>query len=106
MPVKNMEVIPQEKETVENLLAKAGLGRGKTLREKLSKAGLETDDILDIVAGIAKYGDSDAMKLRAAELALKLNGDLAETDKPIPVVNIIINDPNSNFTVNPILLPR
>ena len=90
-----------------SLMEAAGLKKqeNRTLREKLQDAQLGTDDALTVVSSIAHYGENDAIKLRAAEMALKMNGDLAvDEQKVVPVVNIIIRD--STFGVNPILVPR
>lgn len=77
----------------------------RSLKELLKDNSIDTDEALGIVSAIAHCGDSDAIKLRAAEMALKMSGDLEqEVTKTIPVVNIIIND--SNISVNPILIPR
>lgn len=85
----------------------AGLNeRQKTLKESLREHNLDTSSALGVVSGIAHYGESDAIKLRAAELALKMSGDLEqEATKSTPIVNIIIRDTQS-LSVNPILIPR
>ena len=78
----------------------------RSLKELLRDNQIDTDEALGIVSAIAHCGDSDAIKLRAAEMALKMSGDLEETAvKQIPVVNIIIND-TQKVDINPILIPR
>ncbi len=89
------------------LLEAAGLDKEKTtLKEKLKENRLDTSSALGVVAEIAHNGDSDAIRLRAVEMALKMSGDLEEeVTKVVPVVNIIIRDKES-MTINPILIPR
>jgi hypothetical protein len=78
----------------------------RSLKELLRDNQIDTDEALGIVSAIAHCGDSDAIKLRAAEMALKMSGDLEETAvKQVPVVNIIIND-TQKVDINPILIPR
>lgn len=88
-----------------SLMEASGLTK-RSLKELLRDNQIDTDEALGIVSAIAHCGDSDAIKLRAAEMALRMSGDLeAEVAKPVPVVNIIINDTRS-VDVNPILIPR
>lgn len=91
----------------ENLLQAAGLvGQKKTLKEILKDNSIDTDEAIGIVSAIAHCGDSDAIKLRAAEMALKMSGDLTVEETKVPFVcNIIIKDSQS-IEVNPILIPR
>ncbi len=90
--------------STKNLMEASGLTK-RSLKELLKDNSIDTDEALGIVSAIAHCGDSDAIKLRAAEMALKMSGDLEqEVTKTVPVVNIIIND--SNISVNPILIPR
>lgn len=90
----------------ETLMKEAGLaGDKRTLKDLLRDNQIDTDSALGIVSAIAHCGDSDAIKLRAAEMALRMSGDLEqEATQNVPVVNIIIRD--ENVSVNPILIPR
>jgi hypothetical protein len=102
-----MPLIDVSSETT-SLMEAAGLKsqEKQTLKELLKNNSLDTDSALGIVSAIAHCGDSDAIKLRAAEMALKMSGDLAQDDvKVVPVVNIRIVDAQS-VSVNPILIPR
>ena len=94
--------------SVEQMLNAAGIvDKNITLANKLVSNGLGVDECVEQLADIARNGDSrDAIRLRAIETGLKLNGALKEADKPvIPAFTIIINDP-SFVSVNPILIPR
>ena len=84
----------------------SGLSKKKSLKELLEENSLGTSSALAVVAEVAHNGESDAIRLRAAEMALKMSGDLeTEVTKAIPIVNIIIRD-TQNVSVNPILIPR
>ena len=92
---------------VTKLLEEAGLSKKvkRDIRSILSDNNLSTEDAVQALSGIAHGGDSDQVRLRAIEMGLKLNGDLADDGKQMPVVNIIIRD-SSSIEVNPILIPR
>lgn len=103
------EAFPEKvsQEQVAELLAKAGIGKNakKTIKQILEDHSIDTEGAIAIIAMLAHQGESDQIKMRAAEMALKLGGDLVETPQ-VPIVNIVINDKEANFTVNPILIPR
>jgi hypothetical protein len=94
-------------EDAAKLLETAGLGRAnrKNLKAILADNNLDTEAAIGVISGIAHGGDSDTIRLRAAEMALKLSGDLVQEQSHIPVVNLIIND-SQKVEINPILLPR
>lgn len=103
------EAFPEKvsQEQVKDLLARAGLGKSakKTIKQILEDHEIDTEGAISVIAMLALRGESDQIRLRAAEMALKLGGDLVETPQ-VPIVNIVINDKEANFTVNPILIPR
>jgi hypothetical protein len=77
----------------------------KELEILLENSGLTASEILESVSNIMRCGDSDTVRLRAAETALKLNGLMERDGHENVSVNIIIHD--SEFTsINPILIPR
>src|ERR1043166_6005199 len=77
----------------------------KELEILLENSGLTASEILESVSNIMRCGDSDTVRLRAAETALKLNGLMERDGHESVSVNIIIHD--SEFTsINPILIPR
>lgn len=107
-PAKLKEAPSQE--IVATLLSEAGIGtkRGglkKSVKDLLEEYDIGSEDAIELLSGIAHRGESDAIRLRAIDTALKLSGDLAETPQ-VPIVNIIINDKESTFEINPILIPR
>lgn len=77
----------------------------RKLDRLLAESNLTAPEVLDNLSSLMRCGESDAVKLKAAETALKLNG-LLEKDfvRQDMSVTIIIND--SFHVVNPILIPR
>lgn len=74
---------------------------------KLEEAGLSLDTSLDILSYLASNSTSEALKLKAVELSLKLQGLLKnEQSYQPPTININISDPAKEFQTNPILIPR
>lgn len=76
----------------------------RNLQELLNDACLTPEEVLDNLSAMMRAGDSDSTRLRAAETALKLNGLLNNDVVQMPSVTIIIKD--SEFSLNPILVPR
>lgn len=77
------------------------------LAAKLADHNLDTDSLLRSLSSLVHEGDSEALRLRAVEDAMKLNPEtrLLTAGPETPIVNIIIKD-NQNISVNPILFPR
>lgn len=98
---------PTPQELNPNLLLQALKDNGskKSVKELLTDENIGTEDAIRVIAGIAHAGDSDTIRLRAAEMALKLSGDLVENEKAQPTVIINIKG-GDNFEVNPIYIPR
>ena len=88
-----------------SLIPRADSSKGD-LSVLLEEAKLSPAEILSQVGELMHYGETGAIKARAAEIGLKLNGMLSSDDGiRIPIVNIIIRD--SQYTeINPILIPR
>lgn len=75
------------------------------LSQLLEENNLSAPEVLDQLSNLMRCGETEGNRLRAAELALKLNGLLTPEDNRDFTVIININD--SQFTdVNPILIPR
>ena len=77
------------------------------LSELLEQSGLSTREALTRLEELMVAGETGAIRLRAAEMALKLNGLLnkdSEQNQPINV-NIVIRDFEFQG-INPILIPR
>ena len=75
------------------------------LSKLLADNNLTAGEVLDNLSSMMRSGDSDSVRLKAAETALKLNGYLGRDDeRPDFNVTIIIQD--GEFSVNPILIPR
>lgn len=81
-------------------------GGSINLQALLAKNGLTPDEVLEQLSHQMMTSETAASRLRAAEIALKLNGLLdSDNTKPDFTVNITIMD--SEFSGgNPILFPR
>jgi hypothetical protein len=77
-----------------------------SLSALLQKNNLTPDEVLEQLSHQLMTAETPATRLRAAEIALKLNGLLdSDNTKPDFIVNITIMD--SEFSqINPILIPR
>lgn len=76
----------------------------KNLKKLLEDSNLTAPEVLDSLSSLLRSSESDTTRMRAAETALKLNGLLNGDAQPDFNVTIIIQD--SEFSVNPILIPR
>ena|ERR1035438_6099271 len=85
-------------------LAKRGV---KTeLSELLADNNLSPEEILMNLSSLLRSGENDGVRLRAAEMGLKLNKLLGD-DSQRPDFSVTINIVDSEFTsLNPILIPR
>lgn len=85
---------------------KKSTSKENALQELLNSNSLGPSDLIEELGSTIRGADNTAMKLRGLEIGFKLNKLLgSDTEGPAPpVVNIIIND--SNFEINPILIPR
>jgi hypothetical protein len=91
------------------ILSEIGISKRdeSSLTGNLSAAGLSLDNLLDQLSSISSTSQSDAIKLRAIETALKMHGVLKEQAAPPPSISITITDPyGQTSSVNPILIPR
>ena len=71
----------------------------------LERANLSPEEVLDQLANIVRGGETEGNRLRATEMALKLNGMLTPDDNRD--MTVIINIQDSQFSeINPILIPR
>lgn len=108
--------MPIIKPEVQKVLRAAGLEKPlnptRTVDENLDLAGLSNEAIAEALTRIALYADTDHMKMRALETALRVKGAMKEQTQQMPKFTIVIqNTGNSEKTsrsggINPILLPR
>lgn len=78
----------------------------KNVQELLAKHQLTADDALECLGDVMRSGESSAIRHRATETALKLNG-LLDKDSNKQDFNVTINILDSEFrNQNPILIPR
>lgn len=76
-----------------------------TLKDLLESSSLGEEEVLDVLGTLMRGADTSAVRLQAAKTAMQLHGMLSgDEGVKIPVVNIVIRD--SEFTLNPILIPR
>lgn len=76
------------------------------IKDKLDDNGLDIDYLLGKVADVIENSENRTLAYKAITDALKMQGALRENAVPPPSVTIVINDPHSNFSINPILIPR
>ena len=78
----------------------------KSLSTLLAKNGLTPDEVLEQLSHQLMTAETPATRLRAAEIALRLNG-LLDSENTRPDFHVTINILDSEFSgMNPILLPR
>jgi hypothetical protein len=76
------------------------------LSELLADNNLSPEEILMNLSSLLRSGENDGVRLRAAEMGLKLNKLLGD-DSQRPDFSVTINIVDSEFTsLNPILIPR
>jgi hypothetical protein len=76
------------------------------LKELLIKNNLTPDEVLDNLSSQMRTAETPATRLRAAEVALRLNG-LLDSDATKPDFHVTINIIDNEFSgTNPILIPR
>ena len=96
---KNLRALGLEKSDEDN----------STIGEKLTRAGLGTEDIADELAHLAKNSANETLRLRALETAMKAHGVLKDAATvQVPSFNVIIQqvDGSNAFEANKILFPR
>ena len=82
------------------------LNKRSDLVELLENNNLTPDEILLNLSSLMRSGENDGVRLRAAEMGLKLNKLLGD-DSQRPDFQVTINIIDSEFaSLNPILIPR
>ena len=113
------DLIPEDlkiasESSAENLLAGRGEGDVKFGEEKdknkikdiFTTAGAGVKDAAKNIAQVMRSGDNDSSRLRAAELALKVQGIFNDIDeKQIPEIKINIIGSDNKTLIN-LLLPK
>ena len=75
-----------------------------TARSVFNKAGASLENAATQVGSIMKNGDTDAGRLKAAELVLKVHGILSELDsKPLPQITINVVGSENKTLINLVL---
>lgn len=99
--------MPILKPEIQKVLNSVGLSskNPSDLTEQLDGAGLSLESTLSTVSHIMDHGDSDTIRLNAANTALKLHGLMRDQPAQAPSVTIVIRDTDAP-AVNPILVPR
>jgi peroxiredoxin family protein len=109
-PYQNEDEITQEIEAllVEDKVipAKSAKMDMDDIRDAFDQNGASVKDVAIMTGNIMKSGAKEEIKIRAAELAMKVHGVFKEMDeKPVPVINITIVGENNQTMVN-LLCPR
>lgn len=101
---------------VQKILEEAGIAAERPsplsddVNSKLINHGFSFDDDLSRLSDIADNSKSEALRLKATELSIKMKGLLKDQVAPPPSCTIIINDSSAVQKlvngVNPILVPR
>ena len=77
----------------------------ESLTDLLERSNLGKREVLDTLGSLMRGADTSAVRLQSAKTAMQLHGLLdGENGVQVPIVNIIIHD--SEFSMNPILIPR
>jgi hypothetical protein len=75
-------------------------------RQIFDDAGCDLKTMARTVAGVMANGFTDAGKLKAVELGLKVKGIINEMEsKPLPVINITVNSGDGSKTLVNLVLP-
>jgi hypothetical protein len=91
---------------IKKVLKSVGLNQDKPEGSSLEdSAGLSLESTLNTVSHIMDHGDTDTIRLNAANTALKLRGLMKDAGATVPSVTIVIRDSGAPL-VNPILIPR
>lgn len=89
----------------QELPSAGGDGAKIGLPKLLAAANLTPEEILENLSGLMRGAEADSTRLRAAETALRLNG-LLDKEQNGNNFSVTINILDSEFEVNPILIPR
>ena len=90
----------------ETALVKRDLQTEESLEEMLDASSLGRREVLNTISDLMRGADSSGVRLSAAKLAGELHGMINAKDQgqQMPSVTIVIRD--SEFSFNPILIPR
>lgn len=99
-------ISPQQLHTALRQAPAKELNKRSDLVELLENNNLTPDEILLNLSSLMRSGENDGVRLRAAEMGLKLNKLLGD-DSQRPDFQVTINIIDSEFaSLNPILIPR
>jgi len=74
-------------------------------KDLLERNGLSEEEVLESIGSVMRGGETDQVRLRAAELGAKLHGFMQPDLAAVPNVTIIIKDAQE-ASINSILIPR
>ena len=99
-------ISPQQLHSALKIQPTKELNKRSDLTELLKDNSLTPDEILMNLSSLMRSGENDGVRLRAAEMGLKLNKLLGD-DSQRPDFQVTINIIDSEFaSLNPILIPR
>lgn len=87
-------------------VAKTNKNLERDVPTQLEAVGLGIQDIFEQMACVLSESPNEVLKQKVRDSVLKMHGVLKESEAPPQSVTIVINDPNSIYTQNPILIPR
>lgn len=110
MPIlspKQLSEIHQVLKPAKTIAPEAAEGQLQAISDLMDVRGLSEEELLEHINNILVGGETSAVKLRAAEIALKLKGHLVNKQDNGQNVHVQINILDSEFSgVNQILVPR
>ena len=105
-------LISPPQDTLDEILDETGIATKnrdndkETIRSIFDRAGAGIDDIARTVAYTMKNGDNDSACLKAAEIAMKVQGIIAEiNENSLPEININITGSDNKTLIN-LVIPK
>ena len=74
-------------------------------KDLLERNGLSEEEVLESIGSVMRGGETDQVRLRAAELGAKLHGFMQPDLANVPNITIVIRDAEVG-SINSILIPR
>jgi hypothetical protein len=90
----------------ETVLAKKSETTPESLEEMLNESSLGKREVLNTIGDLMRGADSSGVRLSAAKLAGELHGIINSKSDGVAMPNVTIIIRDSEFSFNPILVPR
>jgi hypothetical protein len=79
--------------------------KSSDFKDLLERNGLSEEEVLESIGSVMRGGETDQVRLRAAELGAKLHGFMQPEGLNVPNITIVIKDAQPG-SMNSILIPR